>query len=801
MLHCGRALLTNQLYVLYVFSYIVPRDGDSSPQRSWLNSPGWIVTHKNGRSLATGIALTALCAPAFSQITPATNAASASSTDITEIVVTANKREERLQEVPIAVTVVGGAQLTQQNINDVVDLTRNVPSLNVAGPFGALSIRGIGSESFSRSAEGSVGVVVDGVALANTSTNPPQLFDVARVEVLEGPQGMLFGRNSSAGIINLVTNAPDPDHFEVDTHADIGTLDTYIARAVINIPVAYRAALRISGTYSQSPNTQFNRFDGTDYNVDGQSVRARFQWEPSSALTVNLIGDYSDVIQRGGVPWSVYYSTPGSLLSSRLAGCGVTVNQANTDGCIDGGNHTTNESYGFSAQVDARVGDVTLTSISAFRGFTARSYESDVDSVPVNVLNEDASPENIHNLSQEFRITSPSGGLIDYVAGLYYFHSYLNGTNTEAGDLFAALGEPFLIGQALATTSTTRSAAAFGQATVNLTPAFHLILGGRYGNENVNAVTIGSLAPGAVAPFANIAGVRGAADDRYFSYRGGLQYNISREVMAYATYTRGYKGPAINDQSGGGGIPVLVQPEIPHAGEIGLKSTLLDGRLAANIAVFYNRVTDFQTQYFDPTIAQFVFGNAPSLTSKGVSFELLGKPLQGLTVNFGGLYNNARYGSGYEVACSQLQSAAQGCQTVIEGGVPVSTTDAHGNPLIGAPEWKVTSSVEYSANVRDGLSGVVSVDAVYTSRINFDAAYDPIDTNAAATVFGGRLAVRRDDGRYGVSLFVRNMFNQYRPIVRFATPTAAEQFDPQSYSQIAGPESHRVVGISLDGKF
>jgi iron complex outermembrane recepter protein len=770
---------------------------------NWRNG-GLIVTYSSEIALVMGVALTALCANVFAQANPGTGVQeklSISSDQITEIVVTATKREERLQDVPIAVSVVGGPQLTQQNINQVVDLTRSVPSLNSAGPYGALSIRGIGSESFSRSAEGSVGVVVDGVALANTSTNPPQLFDVARVEVLEGPQGMLFGRNSSAGVISIVSNTPDPDHLEVDGHADVGTRDNYIGRAVVNIPVADNAALRIAGSLTQSPNTQYNRYDGTYDNVDGESIRGRFKWDPTSNLTVNLIGDYSNFIQKGGAPWTVYYSTPGSLLSSRLAACGVGVSQDNQYGCIDGGNHTTNESYGFSGQIDAKVGDLTLTSISAYRGFTAHSYGSDVDSVPVDVLNVNASPENIHNVSQEFRVTSPTGSLVDYVAGLYYFHSYLNSTGTQLGDLLAAEGFPYPLGQALATTSTTRSAAAFGQATINVTQALHLILGGRYGNENVDAVTIGSIAPGAVAPFTSIAGIQGKADDRYFSYRGGVQYDFSRDFMAYATYTRGYKGPAVNDQSGGTGIPVLVQPEIPHAGEVGLKSTLLDGRLAANLALFYNRVSNFQTQYYDPTIAQFVFGNAPSLTSKGVSFELIGRPMHGLTLNLGGLYNNAKYGSGYNIACAQLQTATQGCQTVIEGGAANSTTDAHGNQLIGAPEWKLTNSVEYAANVSDGMSGFVSVDAVYTSRINFDAAYDPLDSNAAATIFGGRLGLRRDDGRYGVSIFVRNLFDQYRPIVRFATPTAEQQLDPQSYSQISGPESRRVVGLSLDGRF
>jgi len=350
--------------------------------------------------------------------------------------------------------------------------------------------------------------------------------------------------------------------------------------------------------------------------------------DPSSSLAVSLVADYSDLIQRGGAPWTVYYSTPGSVLSSRLAECGVNVKEDNTDGCIDGGDHTTSESYGVSGQVDAFVGDLTLTSISAYRGFTAHSYGSDADSVPVDVLNVNASPENIHNFSQEFRVTSPTGGLVDYVAGLYYFHSRLNSSSTELGNLLAALGVPYPLGQILDTTSTTRSAAVFGQTTINITPAFHLILAVDTGAKS-RCRNDRLLAPGSVAPFVNIAGVEGHADDHYFSYRGGLQYNLTHDVMVYATYTRGYKGPAVNDQAGGSGIPVLVQPEIPHSGEIGLKSASLDGRLVANLAVFYNRVTDFQTQFFDPTLSQFVFGNAPSLTSKGVSLQLMGRPAHG----------------------------------------------------------------------------------------------------------------------------------------------------------------------------
>lgn len=325
-------------------------------------------------ALACGSALATL--PALAQTVsggsvavPADTSANAQSGDTTDIIVTANKREERLQDVPISISVISGDQITKQNINEVTDLTRSTPALNSAGPYGALSIRGVGSISFARSAEGSVGVVVDGVALANTSTNPPQLFDVARVEVLEGPQGTLFGRNSSAGVVNVTTVAPDPTKWEVIAHADVGEHNNYIGRGVINIPVAANAALRVSGSYSQPPQQQYNRFDDSWNRIKGKSVRGRFLWEPIDALTINLIGDYSQFDREGGAPWSVYIATPGSLLSQRLAACGVVVGQENQQGCIDGGNATTTRSYGFSGEIDAKIGDHTLTSISAYRAF------------------------------------------------------------------------------------------------------------------------------------------------------------------------------------------------------------------------------------------------------------------------------------------------------------------------------------------------------------------------------------------------------------------------------------------------
>jgi iron complex outermembrane receptor protein len=742
-------------------------------------------------------------APETKQATPIAKTPNSDTEDAPiRIVVTANKREQRLQDVPISVSVIDGAQLQRQNISEVPDLIRSAPALNSAGPFGALSIRGIGSISFARSAEGSVGVVVDNVALAGTSVNPPQLFDVSRVEVLEGPQGTLFGSNSSAGIINIVTNAPDPKKFEAIGHMDIGSLGNDVGRATLNIPLADNAALRASSSFSQAPKQLKNLYDNTwSQNQDG-SARARLLWQIDPNVTINLIGDYTQVRHDGGAPWAVYYSTPSSAMSKSLAACGVKVGPENDDGCVDGGNKSTVRSSGYSGQVDFKLGRYGLTSITAYREVNTSVPAYDVDSTPVYLLNQ-TGPSNTHFVSQEIRLSSPKSSSGTYVAGLYYFNSKFDGSVMQVGPLLTNLGFPYPVGQTSTSKSTSTSYAAFADGTIYVTPELGLNMGVRYGSVDVHAQTSGSVAPGAVAPIASIASVDGTATDHYVSYRIGAQYDITNDQMAYASYTRGYKGPAINDQGGGGSAPLLVRPEIPHAAEIGLKNTFLSGRLAANVALYYTKVDDFQAQFYDPSISAFVFSNAPSLTSKGVEFTMLGKPSTNMTLNFGAAFNAAKYGAGYVVSCAQSQTLAQGCLplTNAAGAVVGYGTDAGGNPLIGSPRWKATFSGEYVAPASGQYQAFFQADMVYTSRINFNAAYDPINSNAPATIFGGRVGFRTVDGKYGVSLFVRNLFDTYRAAARFASPTSAQQLEPAAYSQISSPESRRVVGFSLDARF
>lgn len=752
--------------------------------------------------LLTGAALAALASPVFAQTIPDPD----QPTNVGDIVVTANKREERLQRVPVTVSVVSGEQLTRQNVNEVTELTRTNPALNIPGPFGALSIRGLGSATFSRSAEGSVGIIVDGVPLANTAPFPPQLFDVARVEVLEGPQGTLFGRNSSGGVLNVVTNAPRFDRYEAIFHADAADYGNYVARGVVNIPIDDNAALRISGSWNRAPEFIDNLFDGSSNRSEGKSLRARALVDASDTVTFNLIADYSEVMRDGGAPWTVFHSTPGSLLTSRLTGCGVKIGPENLDACIDGGYAGVIRTFGLSAQVDWSLGDYTLTSITAHREAVQKGYRSDSDSAPVNRLNMNNSPFDISNFSQELRLSSPSGGRVEYVAGLYYFDSNLLGGNEQLGFLLRDLPTPvapFPLGQTLVTNADTTSYALFGQATATLSDRLRLILGARAGHEDVRARTDARVTSGAVAAFTGIASINGRIKDDYLSYKLGAQYDLADQVMAYLTYTEGYKGPAVNDQSGSAAAPLLVQPEVPYAWELGLKSTIFDGRLAANVTAFHTVVDNFQTQFFDTDLRVFVFGNAPELTTKGVSVNLFGQPMDGLNFNIGAVWNDATYGPGYLVSCSQGQTVAQGCRPVLNGaGAQIGLADdAEGNRLIGVPEWKATGNVEYARSVGGGFEGYVQADVVYTSTINFNAAFDPLARNGAATVVGGRIGIRTEDGRYGISVFGRNLFDVYRPILRSSTPTAAQQLDPKSYIQFSGSESRRLIGVSLDARF
>jgi iron complex outermembrane receptor protein len=744
------------------------------------------MTTQLKRALLLGCGVALASAAAQAQTTPAPATA-----QVSELVVTATKREEPVQEIPEVITVVTPQVLTQENINNVADLSKAVPSLT-APAQNELEIWGVGTQTFSRTAEASVGVILDGVSLANAAP-VPELFDVARVEVLPGPQGTIFGAYSSAGVVNVTTNAPDPTKFSGSAAGEYGSRDYSDLQGFINIPLAQNAAFRVAGSFARQPETTKNEPDSSWDDNNTSSVRGRFLWEVSDRLTVNLNGDYNRQSIVGGNLFAVYESTPGSELTQQLALCGITPSRANNFTCENNDQLEVLHYWGGSAQIDYKIGGATLTSLTAFREYDSDQLNGDSDSTLLNILNLNEGSSRIDNESEELRLVSPTGGLVDYLAGLYYFHSGQSYAGAQAGGL-GFVPPPLTLGQNFNTNADLSTYAAFGQATIHPTRRLRLIVGGRLNRDELTASTTRFVHPGSVAPFGPITPVNGSDAVTDFSYRLGVQYEVTASTMAYLTYNRGYKGPAINDQSVSAAAPLVIKPEIPHAWELGLKTNLLGQRLAVDVALFHSTITNFQTQVFSPGLSAFVFSNAPQLTTQGVTIDVFGRPTQNLSFNGGLIYDQATYGPGYLVACSQSQTVAEGCN--LEGG---TLQNANGTPLAGSPRFKVTAASEYHHHLMGDWDGYLSGDVVYTTRIYYGQGYDPDNSTGAHAVVGVRLGVRTP--HWDASIFARNLLDERVPTFTIATPLAPLLGDLKSYSQIFGPESFRVVGVALKARF
>ncbi|MBI1686754.1 TonB-dependent receptor [Caulobacter hibisci] len=705
---------------------------------------------------------------------------------VTEIVVTAQKREERLQEVPLSITVAGSAQLERQQVNQVSDLARIAPSLEVQqapgqSVGGGGQIRGIGTQSFQAGAVGSVGIVVDQVSQGNV--NISDLFDIARVEVLKGPQGTLFGLTTSAGVINIATNAPQFGQFSGRVRTELskdGTAGSkygqQVVQGLLNIPLAETAALRVSASVNQRQGVNRNTLTGDLDDHAAYALRGRLLWEPSDKLTVNLIGDYSKT-DDDGTDFFVLYKA-NTALTAELAQCGIVASQANRDYCSTSKLINRNKSYGGSVQLDYDLGAASVTSITALRKLDAGPTFLDIFRLDVNPLKVRQGPSTGDGelFTQEVRIASPSSAVFEYTAGLFY-SSQTNHTDPAALAInvtpFPGLTIPIsnLLGYDLDIKD--RSAAAFGQATYHVGEKLRLIAGARYTHETMK-VGYASLDSGT-------SGGRKTTIDNW-SWKLGPQYQFDKDTMAYATVSRGYKGPqvAVGDPTIPTNQPALIRPEIPTNYEAGLKGALLDGRLLADVSAFYMNLKDYQGQLCTPNQSGGLTcapQNIGKVISKGVEVNLFGQPVHGLSLNTGVIYNPVTYPKGF---------------TAQDG------SDLGGEQMANAPKWKFTLSGEYRHAVAGTIEGFVAADTVYKSAVRYAASTDETVTFDAHWTVGGRIGVRDPDKGWTAAIFVRNLTDSHEPTVRYANfPDGSIG----SYGQILTPQSFRLVGLSLDARF
>lgn len=717
-----------------------------------------------------------------------------------EIIVTAQKRAENLQSVPISATVVSSDQLASRQIFDPSQLQLVAPSLQVKSFNAAMgasnfSIRGVGTLSFSNTIESSVTSVIDGVVMGSPVLGFMNYLDLAQIEVLNGPQGMLFGKNASAGLVNITTRRPEIGRFEgsllgeAASTASPGRGLLYRLQGVINVPVSENAALRISGSQTHTDPIMKNLVDvpGSDYGQDQTSLRAKLLWEPTPELSIFIAGDYAHSKGVGSGGSADRIVRPTSLFAAENAELGIMAGPKNAYSSYGAPTVASFDVGGLQANIDYEfAGGHTLTSITAWRKFKADNL-FDSDKHRVDILDTNHQLTDVRQFTEELRLASPTGGFLEYQLGLYYYWSGSDSSITASGAFGETEAPPpgydAWLGIISIGEMTSKSYAGFGQATLNLTDRARLTFGGRYTYDKLKLNSI-SDDTGFVFPL-GVPGERAqSVSEENFSWRIGGQYDVADDAMVYASVARGYKGPGFN-LSIDPNAP-LIKPEIPTSYEAGLKSMLLDRRLIFNISAYTSKFKDFQAQAFDAASNGYVLLNAGALKSRGFEIEASALPAEGLTLNLGVSYVDAFFSDFQFDRCYPFQPDCRAN----------GTTDSSGNNLPNVPKWTISFTGRYETPVSENLA-VFLQGALYSrTKSNFSSTEDPNTVLPGYSQLDASIGLKQIDDRYKVTLFCRNCFDERQPT--FINSNSQSRGD---YYHMFGLNSFRTIGLSLEGRF
>lgn len=729
-----------------------------------------------------------------------------------EIVVTAQKRSENIQSVPVALSVVTGADLQSQHFFEASQLQYLVPSLqqeSVNSQVGATNffIRGIGTAIYGPAIESSVSTVIDDVVMARPSMGVVQFFDLDRVEVLRGPQGTLFGKNASAGVVNIVTAMPRLDRLETVDHLSYGKTDDgsagneVIAQGAVNLPLSSDSAARISGFVTRQDGFARNVFRSEDLGQTEYGARIKYLWQPNDAWQIYLAADYAGESGPGGSVLVRRFDAPVGFIAGQDAAVGIAASPRNRD--VAGNSATSNwfELGGAQAKVVYSFGDgYSLTDIAAYRAYHDAS-QLDTDLLPISFFDLNSQGRDQKEISNEFRLTSPAHGFLQYQLGLYYLYVSDYGFNTLGANL-----EPFYpppppaviasLGSIGSSRIRNNNYAAFGQGTLSVTNSVRLILGGRFTYDDFNAVGT-STGAGFAVPLSPTASSAGGFTKANFSFKTGAEADLAAGVLGYVTFARGYKSPTFGGATG----LTPIRPEIPLDTELGLKSTLLDRRLILDVALFHTKFEDFQAQAYDPALLRFTTANAGVLLAKGVELDLKALPAEGLSLNGGVTFNDAVYQSFTGDSCYYGEPAGTAGRGVC---LPNRTSNSTGNQLALAPRWAGSLMSEYQHSLTSGLDGVLTMTYYYRSGVSYTAAHDPRTVVGGYGIAGASIGVQTKDARMRAALFARNLFDKRVPTFIVADPVSPLDGDLArggDYLQQFDESSFRTVGISLDVRF
>ena len=587
---------------------------------------------------------------------------------IADIVVVAQKREERMQNVPVAVTAFSGDALASKGVASLTDLGTVTPGLvfPTTGIGGSPRLRGVGTQISVGGNENSVATYVDGVYFPSAAANVMAFNSVAQVAVLKGPQGTLFGRNATGGLLQITTRDPGQT-FNGSAQVGYGNRNTFSGNAYLGGPLGKDLAADIAVDYR-------NRQDGFGINVfNGQkvgtletfAVRSKWKAQLGESTTATLIGDYSKM--KGAFP--AYRPVLGelTLIGPPFAGNKFDVNS-------DVQPLSDSEEYGVSLNIQHEFSAFKLVSISAYR-HSDWKFAFDSEGLPLPILSANgAVPDKM--LSQELQLVSSGGGRLDWALGLYYF-------NRKSGFVPAHLVAPALgFLQDFTTRQNTESFAGYGQMTYRISDATAFTAGLRLTTEKKSYFAEGvfrNLSPAFNVPLGPTADSQKVTK---LTWRAALDHHLSKDVMVYASYNRGFKSGGYDPTSVA--VASYIRPEVLDAFEVGLKSDLLDRHLRINAAGYYYSFKDIQLNTYINGLPAVYNGNSAKISGFDLDVTLV--PVTGFTLTAGVGYVHDRFDD-FSIAQTAL---------VATGGITqLANISAKGKRLPNTPDWTVNLGAEY----------------------------------------------------------------------------------------------------------
>lgn len=735
-----------------------------------------------------------------------------------EVVVTAQKRVESLQDVPISITAVSGDKMAENGVFKIEDLQTFTPNLSMTetGISTQIYIRGIGTGN-NQGFEQSVGTYVDGVYYGRQQLLRMPFLDLERIEVLRGPQSILFGKNSIAGALNMTTAKPT-EELEGRVSASYspdGDISEFIG--VVSGPLSENLSGRLAVRKYDEEGWMDNSFKNVDeLERDDTAIRGALRWDATDNLRIDLKAEW-DEFEGAGRSIEIVQDDP-ALPGAPLPGLNfaqiltvlgypgaITETRQNNERQVDTPDTSNNEVQNYTMNIDYQIGDLTLTAVT---GYVTYEFDelNDLDFVGAPVF-EGYGEEEYEQFSQEIRLVSPGGETIDWIAGVFYQTSELDYTDDIIIFEDSALGRasaataPILGTQANRTyTADSDLWAVFAQATWNFADVWRLTVGGRYTSEekdgtremNILDTDTGEVTTNAVAPavYKILFGIdsqqfgghklAGDRDESVFTPLVNVQWDVTDDAMLYASYSTGFKSGGFDARSN---VTTSWEFEEEEATtyEIGAKTTLLDGAAELNIALYLTDYDDLQTAQFDGVLG-FTVGNAKETRVQGIELDGRWALTDNLTMGYGLAYLDHEYKDFSNGNCYNRQ-VPDG--DVVNGAALCDYTGKSGQYT---PELTGNLSFSHVMDLPADLELQSNFDVSYKDEQNTHVNLDPQWVVDSITTMNLRIGVYASS--WDVALLVQNLSDEQQFSYVGNTPLSGSSFGTNTfYSFITRPRT------------